>query len=141
MIVFLDASALAKRYLQEAGSDRVRKLFRKHANIALSRLSEVEVTSALIRRMNAGDLEEEVVDAHLATLLEVMGACDVVEPRQYVVTRARELVREHGLMAYDALQLASALRVRSSSALTFLCAAGELADAAEAERLRVDRVG
>jgi len=50
MIFFLDASALAKRYVLEPGSDRIRALFRRRAQIAISRLSEVEVVSALVRR-------------------------------------------------------------------------------------------
>jgi predicted nucleic acid-binding protein len=141
MIFFLDASALAKRYVSESGTERVRALFRRHAQIAVSRLSEVEVSSALVRRMKLGDLEPETVDAHLASLLEDLSACDVIEIRKPVVTRARELVYGHALRAYDAVQLASALRIKTGAAVAFLCADGDLADAAEAERLRVERLG
>src|SRR4029079_5667844 len=49
MIYFLDASALAKRYLVEVGTDRVRQLFRRNSVIAVARISEVEVASALVR--------------------------------------------------------------------------------------------
>jgi uncharacterized protein len=141
MIYFLDASALAKRYLLERGTDRVRQLFRRSSNIAVSRLSEVEVASAIIRRMRGGDIDEEDADHHLETLAEDLKACDVVEVRRPVVTGARGLVREHGLRAYDAMQLAAALRAKGNAALTFLCADGELADAAAAEQLRVERLG
>lgn len=141
MIFFLDASALAKRYLAEPGTERVRQLFRRNAEISVSRLSEVEVTSALIRRMNAGDLDEDDAAAHLAALADDFASFDVIEVRRPVVTSACELVQAHGLRAYDALQLASALRAKGSGALTFLCADGELADAAHAEKLRVERLG
>ena len=141
MIYFLDASALAKRYLQEEGTDRVRQLFRRNAEIAVSRLSEVEVTSALVRRMREGDLDEKDTERHLRALADDLTACDIVEVRKPIVTGAGRLVRQHGLRAYDAMQLAAALRVKGNAALTFLCADGELADAAAAERLRVERLG
>jgi predicted nucleic acid-binding protein len=140
MIYFLDASALAKRYLLEPGTQRVRQLFRRNAEIAVSRLSEVEVASALVRRMRAGDISEHDAEQHLSALLHDLAACDVIELRKPVVTGARELVRDHGLRAYDAMQLAAAVRAKGSGALTFLCADGDLADAAEAEGLRTERL-
>jgi hypothetical protein len=140
VIYFLDASALAKRYLVEPGTDRVRRLFRRNADIVVSRLSDVEVASAITRRMRAGDLTAQVAERHLEALAEDLETCDVVEVRRPIVTSARTLVRGHGLRAYDAMQLAAALRVKGNAALTFLCAGGELADAAEAEDLRVDRL-
>jgi predicted nucleic acid-binding protein len=140
MIYFLDASALAKRYVVEPGTERVRQLFRRRVDIAVARLSEVEVTSALVRRMKAGDIDPDDAEAHLAALTADLAACDVVELRAPVVDSACALVRLHALRAYDAVQLASALRVRGRRALTFLCADGELADAAIAEKLRVERL-
>jgi predicted nucleic acid-binding protein len=140
MIYFLDASALAKRYLVERGTDRIRQLFKRNPTIAIARISEVEVASALVRRMNAGDLDLEDTEAHLAALSHDLELFEVVEIRKPVITGARELVRVHGLRAYDAVQLAAALRARGGGALTFLCADGELADAAEAEELRVERL-
>ena len=141
MIFFLDASALAKRYIVEPGSSRVRQLFRRNADIAVSRVSEVEVTSALVRRLKKRDLDAETVEQHLESLSEDLACCDVVEIRKPVISGARELVRKYALRAYDGVQLSSALRIKARSALTFICADGELADAAEAERLRVERLG
>jgi predicted nucleic acid-binding protein len=141
MIFFLDASALAKRYVLEPGSERIRALFRRRAQIAISRLSEVEVVSALVRRSRSGDVEADIVDGLIESLLEDIASCDVVEIRKPVITHARELVVEHGLRAYDGVQLASALRAKGGTALAFLCADGNLAAAAQAERLRVERLG
>jgi predicted nucleic acid-binding protein len=141
VIYFLDASALAKRYLVEPGTERVRQLFRRGAEIVVSRLSEIEVASALVRRMHAGDLDEEIAESHLQTLVGDFASLDVIEVRRPVVTSARQLVGKHRLRAYDALQLASVLRAKGSGAVSFLCADGELADAADTERLRVERLG
>ncbi len=49
MIRYFDASALAKRYVKEAGIQAVCRLL-DAGNAAVSRLSEVEVASALVRR-------------------------------------------------------------------------------------------
>jgi predicted nucleic acid-binding protein len=140
VIYFLDASALAKRYIAEQGSERVRQLFRRRAAIAVSRVSEVEVASALVRRAGAGDIEPAMLEAHLESLLDDLAGCDVVEIRKPVIAHARELVCEHGLRAYDGVQLACALRARTNAPLTLWCADGELATAAETEGLRVERL-
>lgn len=140
MIYFLDASALTKRYIVEQGSERVRQLFRRRAAIAVSRVSEVEVASALVRRASAGDIEPAILEAHLESLLEDLAGCDVVEIRKPVVAHARELVCEHGLRAYDGVQLACAMRAKANAPLTLWCADGELATAAEDEGLRVERL-
>jgi hypothetical protein len=52
---YFDASALAKRYLDEAGSASVRRLSAS-GTVATSRLSEIEVTSAVERRIREGVL-------------------------------------------------------------------------------------
>src|SRR4029079_17700412 len=61
LIRYLDASALAKRYVEEPGSQLVRERM-QDAILATSRLSEVEVTSALVRRWRQGDLSQAELD-------------------------------------------------------------------------------
>lgn len=143
MIYFLDASALAKRYVAEPGSDRVQALFRRQATLAVARVTQVEVTSALVSRARAGDLDPELADEQCNALADDFLLFEIVELRPPVIERASELVREHGLRAYDSVQLACALRLKTggTKALSFLCADGELADAADEEGLRVERVG
>ena len=50
---YFDASALVKRYVRETGSTTVRRLLTLDAPVT-SRLSEVEVASALVRRAREG---------------------------------------------------------------------------------------
>ena len=49
---FVDSSALVKRYVQEAGTRRVRSLTRRNPlnRIYLARITAVEVTAAVARR-------------------------------------------------------------------------------------------
>ena len=67
MIYFLDTSALAKRYLMEKGSVRVRRLFESKADVFYqSFLTPVELTSALYRRHR----EQEMTSEEVAFILQ-----------------------------------------------------------------------
>jgi predicted nucleic acid-binding protein len=111
-----------KRYLREAGGDKVRPLFRKQ--VAASALSGIEVPSALWRRAREGDMSAARARALVKSVVEDLADMIVVEARRPVMDRARELVERHPLRAYDAVQLASAslLAERAETAITFVCA-------------------
>lgn len=138
MIHFLDASALVKRYVREAGSDVVRALVRRRPALAASRISAIEVPAALARRARDGDVAEKAAKGHGARVGADMAAMTVVELRPNVATLASDLVWRHPLRAYDAVQLASALHLAraTGSALTFWCADTRLCSIAAAEGLR-----
>jgi predicted nucleic acid-binding protein len=142
LIYFLDSSALAKRYVQEPGTAVVVGLFRRAAQLAASGLALVEVPAALFRRARAGDLTLDQARTHAAEVEKDLRQMYVVEPRKAVLDRANELVHRHPLRAYDAVQLASALRLRQSSgaAVTLVCADRALATAAKAEGTKSLRV-
>ena len=74
---------------------------------AVSRLSQVEVASALARRARAGDCEIPERDAELAALDRDFPSFLVVEIVPAVTSRARSLLNLHPLRASDAVQLAS----------------------------------
>jgi predicted nucleic acid-binding protein len=63
----------------------------------------------------------------------------VIDVSEVVVGRAAWLVAQHGLRAYDAVHLASALwlqpRLDDPDALVFVCADKKLTKIAQAERL------
>jgi predicted nucleic acid-binding protein len=56
VIHFLDASALVKRYVQEPGTDDIRRLVRGRSRLAASALSLVEIPSACGARRPARSL-------------------------------------------------------------------------------------
>lgn len=63
---FFDSSALVKAYIAEAGTDWVRTILdHPQHRMSISALAEVEVTSALTRRFNEGDLTQAEVDQHV----------------------------------------------------------------------------
>ena len=55
---FLDTSALVKRYHGEAGTDAIDRIFAQSlAELVISRLALVEVTSALAFKVRTGELQ------------------------------------------------------------------------------------
>jgi len=105
---YFDASALMKRYVREKGSMKVRRLISSDTP-ATSRLSEVEVASALERRAREGAFSAAERDRALAALDTDLPAIVVVELTPEITAKARTLLRRHSLRAGDAIQLASCL--------------------------------
>jgi predicted nucleic acid-binding protein len=138
LIAYLDASALVKNYFEEPGSDAVRDLLR-HALPATSRLTAVEVASALARRCREGDLVPDDRDQLLRDLNEDLTVLYVVELVSDIVAEARALLLRHPLRAADAVQLASCLVLQGKvdSPMTFAAYDQRLLEAARQEGLDV----
>lgn len=105
---YFDAGALVKRYVREQGSAKVRRLITSAAP-ATSRLSEVEVASALGRLAREGAFSVAERDRALAALDADLAAILVVELTAEITARARTLLQRYELRAGDAIQLASCL--------------------------------
>ena len=135
---YFDASALAKRYLQEDQSPLLRSLLDQAS--CTSRLSEVEVASALRRRTREGSLPFDERDRLLGDLDRDLDAMMVVEMTSEVTALAREILGRHGLRASDAIHLASclALRLDLDADIPFVAFDARLRDAAIAEGLPVE---
>jgi predicted nucleic acid-binding protein len=139
MAFFLfDTSALVKRYHVEAGSDKVDDIFDNPDSVLIiSELALVEVTSALQRTLNQGEITARAMENALAQFArDVLSELIVVELTSKLVRRARRLILEYDLRTLDALQLASALEFRMLNP-TFVCADAKLRDAAQAAGMTV----
>jgi predicted nucleic acid-binding protein len=135
LIHYLDASALAKRYLEEPGSRVVRTVLRR-GRAAASRISQAELYAAAARAARQGVIDDGDRDRILARVEADFRDLEVVEIRTPVVRLVPELCRRHPLRAYDAVQLACALVLaRRGAAVRFWCADDALGAAARAEGL------
>jgi predicted nucleic acid-binding protein len=143
--LFLDSSALARRYLpREPSSSRVKSLCRPAAGttLLLAGLTPVEIASVFARRVREGRWRVSdrtrawrVFLIHLRDLYRLIGLSEDV----YLL--AQELLFRHTLRAADAIQLACALQARAALGevpLTFVTADRQQARAAQAEGLRVE---
>jgi uncharacterized protein len=136
---FFDASALVKPYAVEPESARLRKLLGA-GGVIVSRLSEVEVASALNRRFREGLLETKRRDEIAAAFAADCATWNVVELTESVSARAVDLLRRHRLRGGDAIQLASALVARDRlglSAFEFVAFDRALIEVAEHERMTI----
>lgn len=137
-MVYFDASALAKRYVREKGSLRVRRLLAADVP-ATSRFSAVEIASALARRAREGAIAADDSERAVSALDDDLSAMLVVELTPAVVTRAQALLQRHPLRAGDAVQLASCLELQRElkEAITLVVFDDRLAGAARKEKVRL----
>jgi uncharacterized protein len=133
-MLFVDASALVKRYVRERHSAKVRQLLAA-APIAISRLSEVEVPSALARLVRERRLPPRSRDRAIRAFAIDVAAWHVVEITADVTALARTLLHRYDLRAGDAIQLASAVWLRQTVSLSGVLAFDtRLVTAADAEQ-------
>jgi len=145
---FLDASAVVKRYAEEAGSAWVRQITDPQAQntILLAEITLVEVTAALAAKQRAP--KGFTLEQRNRVLSRFFQDCDehftLVSIDRSVIDRAVDLAQRHRLRAYDAVQLATALEANAITqaqalpALTFVAADTDLVTAAAAEHLSVE---
>ncbi len=140
MSAFADSSALVKLYADEAGHEPVRAL---HV-LVVSALARVEVPAAIWRKQRLGELDAADTALLVAAFeADYLGTDDepprfaVVIPDAPVLDAAARLAGVHGLRAYDAVQLATALAVVAvePDCRTFAAFDRQLRTAAAAERL------
>lgn len=118
---FLDSSALVKRYIPEIGSAWINAIaFPNTGNlIIIFRITWIEVLSALARRQREGNLSNADVNLIIQQFcFDLNNQCQIVELDQALAETAGQLVNQYPLRAYDAVQLASVLRIQSAFAST-----------------------
>lgn len=124
-----------KRYVEEAGSATVRRVLTGQA-VTTSRLSEVEVASALTRRCREGTLSRSGRDRALSAIPSDVAALYVVELSAEIARTSLALLARHPLRAGDAIQLASCLHLRREvDEMQLLAYDARLNDAARVEGL------
>ena len=122
-MIYVDTSALVKRYLQEPGSDAFDTFFLTQAPLCISRLTAIELRCALARRRRAKQisrkLEDQVQEAFRLDMQD--GALIVVSFNDDDLTLAYHLMDEVGvipLRTLDALHLAVARHVTATGFAT-----------------------
>ncbi len=137
---FFDASALVKRYVRERQSATVRRLLGA-GPVAVSRLSEAEVASALARLSREHGLAAFRRDRAIAALATDLSAWHIVELTAEVIGLARRLLTRHPLRTGDAIQLACGLCLQDAIGQSldgFVTYDDHLIAAARAEHIRVE---
>ena len=138
---FLEATAFAKLFVQEQGTDALIRLMEavEDNRKLISASTPLEVYAAVRRRERAGEISTEDAAAALDTL-RIEAARMVQEPlNPAVLEAARQLLDRTALRWPDTLQLAAALVARDmfhGTEIVFVSSSPMLLDAAKAEGLR-----
>ena len=114
MTVFADTSALVTLYADERDHEVVRAL----REVVVAQVSRVEVVAALWSKSRTGELSTAAAgllvadfEADYRGVLGEEHRFEIVSADAALLERAARLCGTHGLRAYDAVQLASALAV------------------------------
>lgn len=109
MILYLDASALVKRYVAETGSGETEQAIRESSVVGTGLVSRAEVSAALAKAVRVGILSNKEATRALNAFRKDWQDLVRVAVSEPVVARADVLAWQYGLRGYDAVHLASAL--------------------------------
>lgn len=109
MILYLDASALVKRYIAEPGMTEVAEAIAEAEAVGTSLISRAEVAAALAKAVRMGTLTRQEAASALQVFRSEWPNLVRVQATEVLMARADELAWELGLRGYDAVHLASAL--------------------------------
>lgn len=118
---FLDSSALVKRYVSETGTAWIQQMTDAQTGneLFIARITWVEVRSAIARRQREGSLSLAAVNQLIQTFRsDLNNQYQVIEFDATLAETAGQLVSQYPLRAYDAVQLASVLRIQPAFAQT-----------------------
>lgn len=108
MNLYLDTSALVKRYIRERGSQEVESWIAGADLSATSVMALVEATAAFARAARMGGISRNTGERAVEALTHQWGGYVRIPPTQSLIGRAAELAWRFDLRGYDAVHLASA---------------------------------
>lgn len=109
MIVYLDASALVKRYVAEEGSDEVASVVDTATVVGTAVISRAEVAAALAKASRMKVVPHREAELALRAFGDDWTALARLQMSEMLVARAAAVAWDHGLRGYDAVHLAAAL--------------------------------
>ena len=146
-IYYFDASAFAKHYLQEPGSRWVNELLGRTVQdrFVSTELIGVEVICAIARAEREKRIGLALRNSLAGRAIEeTRSVLQLSETSRQILGLASQLALRHALRAYDAIHLATTLRILSETLMLglpapiFVSADGNLLLAARAEGLVVE---
>ncbi|HPO14722.1 MAG TPA: type II toxin-antitoxin system VapC family toxin [Candidatus Hydrogenedentes bacterium] len=110
MKTYFDSSALAKRYVEEAGSDVVEAICQEATELGISVIGAPEIISALNRRRRENVLTPHQYKTAKRRLSEELKDATIIHLTSPVITDTIRILEESPVRAMDALHIACALQ-------------------------------
>jgi predicted nucleic acid-binding protein len=108
MILYLDASSLVKRYVDEWGSDEVARATETATLVGTVVVTRVEVSAAMAKAARLNILTRKEASRGLRAFRQEWADFVQLQVTDLLISRADVLAWEHDLRGYDAVQLAAA---------------------------------
>jgi hypothetical protein len=109
MKLVVDSSSLAKRYVQEFGSEKLDLLLQNASELALCIILVPEIISGLNRRIREGALDHKAYRAVRKRLLSDVRDAVILQITPSVISHSVNLLENNVLRAMDAFHVACAL--------------------------------
>lgn len=138
MILYLDTSALVKRYFMESHTDGVLQLWRQAAGIMTSAVAYAEAMAAFRRKERELPLDKGLIHSVIKDFLMDWPGFIRVEVSVDLNFHIDRLLKRYPLRGFDAIHLASGVLVHEHLAdnLVFACFDQKLLLAAQQEGLK-----
>ena len=135
MILYLDTSALVKKYFKEKNSSEVISAWKESLEIVTSAVAYAELLAAVYRKASEVQAKKSLLESILNTFQEDWSSFIVVQVDNRLNETIHQVIANHGLRGFDAIHLASALTIGSAvgDKLLFACYDEKLKHAAQAE--------
>lgn len=143
MMLYMDTSAMVKLYVEESMSSEVAGAVEEAEAVATSLIAYAEARAAFARARREARLSAQAYRHVVQEFIEDWSRFVVVEVTDRMVKHAGDLAAQRALRGFDALHLASALKLRDRLAIpvTFLAFDQELTLAAKREALYIHPLG
>ncbi len=137
MKVFFDSSALAKRYIDEKGSDKVEEICRKTDTLTVSIICLSEIISALNRLRREKILNKNQYKKIKSALIKDLETADLYNISSRVVQLSIYLLERYTLRAMDSFHIGCAIVAEVD---LFVSSDQRQLAAAKKARLKIQRV-
>ena len=137
MVVYLDTSSLVKLYVEEEDSPRIADLVKSSKVTATSLIAYTEARAAFARRFRENAFTPDEYRHLISVFDKDWENYLIVRVTKELVRLAGNLAEKHGLRAFDAIHLSSAVTLRAeiSAPLIFSCSDRKLQQASNVEDL------
>jgi predicted nucleic acid-binding protein len=138
MILYLDTSALVKRYFQEPGSAEVASAWTRSVEITISSVGYAEAVASINRKGRESHIPGDSLRWILKRLQKDWVSFVRIQVTDELNGWIDRVLASHALRGFDAIHLASALVIREAfpENLLFACFDKRLINAARAEGLK-----
>lgn len=136
MVIYFDTSALIKRYIREAGTEKVRDLFRDAQSIVVSSITKLELFSTLKRSLIEKRIKEPDYEKTRERIQDDFMDFQVVKFDEQVENSAIEIIEKYQVKAMDSIQIASFFLVKNDETLFVSCDT-KMFNVMKAEKIKV----